>query len=162
MYLVPNMLPTLHISTPINMIVADVLGANRRHDIIYNHDVDLHLLVPSQRYPAESCKCACFSGNACLLDVCFQFLFVFQRLVLVHHTWAFHFNRLMAEEHDSQQSSQIAKFMGPTWGPPGSCRPQVGPILTPWTLLSGLLHLLVYTWHYTWECIYLEYNWVSL
>ena len=25
--------------------------------------------------------------------------------------------------------SQIAKFMGPTWGPPGSCRPQVGPML---------------------------------
>ena len=24
-------------------------------------------------------------------------------------------------------SSLIAKFMGPTWGPPGSCRPQVGP-----------------------------------
>ena len=22
--------------------------------------------------------------------------------------------------------SQIAKFMGPTWGPPGSCRPQMG------------------------------------
>ena len=27
--------------------------------------------------------------------------------------------------------------MGPTWGPPGSCRPQMGPILAPWTLLSG-------------------------
>ena len=26
--------------------------------------------------------------------------------------------------------------MGPTWGPPGSCRPQMGPILAPWTLLS--------------------------
>ena len=25
------------------------------------------------------------------------------------------------------KSSQIAKFMGPTWGPPGSCRPQMGP-----------------------------------
>ena len=25
-------------------------------------------------------------------------------------------------------SSQIAKFMGPTWGPPGSCRPQMGPM----------------------------------
>ena len=25
--------------------------------------------------------------------------------------------------------SQIAKFMGPTWGPPGSCRPQAGPML---------------------------------
>ena len=22
---------------------------------------------------------------------------------------------------------QITKFMGPTWGPPGSCRPQMGP-----------------------------------
>ena len=26
--------------------------------------------------------------------------------------------------------------MGPTWGPPGSCRPQIDPMLTPWTLLS--------------------------
>ena len=25
--------------------------------------------------------------------------------------------------------SQIARFIGPTWGPPGSCRPQVGPML---------------------------------
>ena len=33
--------------------------------------------------------------------------------------------------------TQIAKFMGSTWGPPGSCRPQMGPMLTPWTLLSG-------------------------
>ena len=24
-------------------------------------------------------------------------------------------------------TSQIARFMGPTWGPPGSCRPQMGP-----------------------------------
>ena len=35
--------------------------------------------------------------------------------------------------------SQIAKFIGPTWGPPGSRRPQMGPMLTPWTLLSGML-----------------------
>ena len=27
--------------------------------------------------------------------------------------------------------------MGPTWGPPVSCRPQVGPMKAPWTLLSG-------------------------
>ena len=31
---------------------------------------------------------------------------------------------------------QRAKFMGSTWGPPGSCRPQMGPMLAPWTLLS--------------------------
>ena len=24
-------------------------------------------------------------------------------------------------------TTKIAKFMGPTWGPPGSCRPQMGP-----------------------------------
>ena len=40
--------------------------------------------------------------------------------------------------------------MGPTWGPPASCRSQVGPMLAPWTLLSGyvihtLLTRLVYT-----------------
>ena len=39
----------------------------------------------------------------------------------------------------SQNSaSQIAKFMGPTWGPPVSCRCQMGPMLVPWTLLSGV------------------------
>ena len=32
---------------------------------------------------------------------------------------------------------QIARFMGPMWGPPGSCRPQMGPVLAPLTLLSG-------------------------
>ena len=31
---------------------------------------------------------------------------------------------------------QIAMFMGSTWGPPGSCRLQMGPMLAPWTLLS--------------------------
>ena len=31
----------------------------------------------------------------------------------------------------------IARYMGPTWGPPGSCRPQMGPMLAPCTLLSG-------------------------
>ena len=37
------------------------------------------------------------------------------------------------------EGSQIAKFMGPTWDPPGSCRPQIGPMLAPWTLLSGIV-----------------------
>ena len=33
--------------------------------------------------------------------------------------------------------TQIAKFMGPTWGPPGTCRPQMGPMMAPWIMLSG-------------------------
>ena len=35
--------------------------------------------------------------------------------------------------------AQIAKFMGTTWDPPGPCRSQMGPMLVPWTLLSGWL-----------------------
>ena len=31
----------------------------------------------------------------------------------------------------------IARFMGPTWCPSGADRTQVGPMLAPWTLLSG-------------------------
>ena len=37
------------------------------------------------------------------------------------------------------EGPQITKFMGPTWGPPGSCRPQMGPMLAPWTMLSKAL-----------------------
>ena len=31
----------------------------------------------------------------------------------------------------------ITRFMGPTWGPSGTDWSQVGPMLAPWTLLSG-------------------------
>ena len=34
-------------------------------------------------------------------------------------------------------TNQRARFTWPTWGPTGSCRPQVGPMWDPWTLLSG-------------------------
>ena len=37
--------------------------------------------------------------------------------------------------------SQIAKSMGPTRGPPGFCRSQMGPMLAPWTMLSGYWHV---------------------
>ena len=30
--------------------------------------------------------------------------------------------------------SHIARFMGPTWCPPGADRTQVGPVLAPWTM----------------------------
>ena len=35
----------------------------------------------------------------------------------------------------------IARFMRPTWGPSGADRTQVGPMLAPWTLLSGYLYI---------------------
>ena len=41
--------------------------------------------------------------------------------------------------------SLIARFIGPTWGPSGADRTQVGPMLAPWTLLSGLyiIHFMI-------------------
>ena len=39
---------------------------------------------------------------------------------------------------DCDITSLIARSMGPTWGPSGADRTQVGPMLAPWTLLSGI------------------------
>ena len=41
-----------------------------------------------------------------------------------------------------ETATLLARFMGPTWGPSGDDRTQVGPMLAPWTLLSG------YTYRY--------------
>ena len=46
----------------------------------------------------------------------------------------------------------IARFMGPTWGPSAADRTQVGPMLSPWTLLSGMLsELLRYKYGIYWD-----------
>ena len=39
---------------------------------------------------------------------------------------------------------QKTRFMGPTWGPTESCRPQMGPMLAPCTLLSGTTYCAFY------------------
>ena len=52
-------------------------------------------------------------------------------------SWSSHFKSFEDRVIVNEIYTQIAKFMGPTWDPPGSCRPQMGPILATWTLLSG-------------------------
>ena len=47
--------------------------------------------------------------------------------------------------HKLMITSLIARFMGPSRGPSGADRTQVGPMLAPWTLLSGLVHWLCVT-----------------
>ena len=42
-------------------------------------------------------------------------------------------------KHSTNNSSRIARFMGPTWGPSGADRTQVGPMLTPFILLAGFV-----------------------
>ena len=46
----------------------------------------------------------------------------------------------------------IARFMGPTWGPSGADRTQVGPMLVPWTLLSGKGKMRLMPSHYLNQC----------
>ena len=56
-----------------------------------------------------------------------------------------HFCVLVLFQGDSLNiESQIARFMGPSWGPPGTCWPQMGPMLAPWTLLSGFCYFPCY------------------
>ena len=39
---------------------------------------------------------------------------------------------------DNSRTCLIARFMGPTWGPPGADRTHVGPMWATWALLSGI------------------------
>ena len=43
--------------------------------------------------------------------------------------------------HYTRMYTLIAKLMRQTWGPSGSCRSQMGPMLALWTLLSGYASL---------------------
>ena len=50
---------------------------------------------------------------------------------------------------------QIAKFMGPTWGPPGSCRTQMGPMLAQYLAIRDTNQVTWTGWiycapRYTW------------
>ena len=45
--------------------------------------------------------------------------------------------RLRGPRGISVNTPKIPRFTVPTWGPPGSRRSQMGPMLAPWTLLSG-------------------------
>ena len=49
------------------------------------------------------------------------------------------------ELYDSNDvATQIAKFMGPTWGPPGYCRPQMGPFWPQEPCYQGIHDLATY------------------
>ena len=55
----------------------------------------------------------------------YQYMFMFYQI------WLYDSSKIL------NMTTQIAWVMAPTWDPPGSWRPQVGPMLAPWILLSG-------------------------
>ena len=62
-------------------------------------------------------------------------------LLCTHNSWpSLHFyNTYIVCVHN-----QIARLMRPAWGPPGSCRPQMGPMFAQWTLLSEYIFMHMY------------------
>ena len=51
---------------------------------------------------------------------------------------------LIPTNTDFQKPTLTARFKGPTWSPSGADRTQVGPMLAPWTLLSGQTHYFIW------------------
>ena len=77
------------------------------------------------------CRKTCFRSNCAMrlhftVSFCHMYNAILQVLFLVERN----INSYLPNR------SQIAKFMGSTWGPPWSCRPQMNPMLAQWTLLS--------------------------
>ena len=58
--------------------------------------------------------------------------------------------------------SQIAKFMGPKWGPTGSCQPEMGPTLAPWSLLPGYTPCCWNVWRTCVHMLMLQTNYLLL
>ena len=53
--------------------------------------------------------------------------------------------KINLECNGAAHMSLITMFMGPTRGPPGADRNQVGPVLAPSTLISGMLYVPYFT-----------------
>ena len=95
------------------------------------------VLVPFSKYPdlitVSSSICSCLVNKAThLLDIQFfltykAFKLAFQKVTCLLFTIFMY----VLGAGIIYMYGQIAKFMGPTWGPPGSCRPQLGPMLAP-------------------------------
>ena len=90
-------------------------------------------------------ECVMCIHQGCSDDVLTEFTF---QLAAVWNTTVIWTNRqvnpssIVAILHNyGTRTSPIARFIGPTWGPSGADRTRVGPMLAPWTLLSGLVIL---------------------
>ena len=58
--------------------------------------------------------------------------------IVLFIAWIWHASKVGYQLFCFAGRSQIAQFMGPTWGSSGADRTQVGPTMAPRTLLSGV------------------------
>ena len=77
-------------------------------------------------------------GPGTFLKIFFNFMF--KNWDTRQEDWTFLTEFEHSPPHSPPQPHSPSWFMWPTWGPPGSCRPQMDPMSAPWTLLSGSVH----------------------
>ena len=59
----------------------------------------------------------------------------------------------------SGATTLIARFMGPTWGPSGADRTQVGPMWASWTFLSGQCRKAGIMTTVGFQCLWVHWRW---
>ena len=101
---------------------------------------DIHILHKDVhenmwRYPGYTNTCVLFSEKYWNIHICKLAFSQFQYLGVNSATSVYP----MTDTYTASVCviSQIVGFMGTIWGPSGADRTQVGPMLAPWTLLSG-------------------------
>ena len=104
---------------------------------------DVHIMISfqiigSQPVRWEQCIGKCIKSSFARNDfdiLSFQLLAIY---LVEKYQWSKQYPHMEIEYGIFlKYTPQTAKFMGPTWGPPGSCRPQMGPMLAPLNLLFG-------------------------
>ena len=108
----------------------------------------VHVLVPNKAMPSAGTlmKTRLHTFFEISLAICDfgppAFWIRFETVAEICHKISWHFDRWYitcsswTDYHGT--TSLIARFVGPMWGPSEADRTQVGPMLAPWTLLSGM------------------------
>ena len=117
------------------------LSPNRRHAIIWTNAGILFYWTLRNKLQWNLLRNSCiFIRENAFENVIWKIAAILSRPQCVKLSWQGQLQLLsVIVVIQVAEVAQIAKFMGPTWGPPGSCRPHVGPMLAPWTSLSGRL-----------------------
>ena len=135
--------------TNVNFLSIDPSGTNFSEILIKTHNfsfMKMHLKMSSVKWQPfcpgrdelTECALAYYSERA-------RSEHLFLHVYLIFHTYCsiypfkIVFPLKLSLHVLWMRTYQIARFLWPTWGPPGSCRSQMGPMLATGTLLSGTL-----------------------
>ena len=80
---------------------------------------------------SEHLWCHTLTRVSMYIDICVCYIYIYTCMYIniTQPGWILHNNLAWC--------TLMARFMGPTWGPSGAARTQVGPMLALWTLLAG-------------------------